>query len=707
VSKGRALRTGRGSGAALTAALLLSVPCTAPAQQAEDPSPHSDATLVSEVRAVTPGRSFTVALRLTMDPGWHSYWINPGDAGGTTTLDWTLPQGFSAGEIQWPHPRRIEAPPLASYGYDGQVLLLVDIEPPPQLEQGSTVRLAARADWVVCEEICLPATADVELELPVRAGPPHPDTDWATAIERTRRLLPQPAPDWDFTAWRDAAGFVLEIEAPEAALERFDGAYFFAARASTIRHAAPQPVVRDGGRVRISLPASEYLHGAVERLRGVLLAPPGAVWPVAGGSPALAVDAPVTIGPVAATGPVTFWVALLFALVGGLILNLMPCVFPVLSIKVLGFVQQGGASGAAVRAHGLAFAGGVIASFLALGAALLVIRAGGTLVGWGFHLQSPAVVGVLAALFFVLGLGLLGVLQPGTSLTRLGGILGAPDGYGSSFAAGVLATIVATPCIAPLMGAALGFALTRPPLQTLFVFGALGVGMSLPYAVLSARPQLLSRLPRPGAWMETVRQVLAFPLFATSLWLLWVFGRQTGVDGVTYLLVALLSLGVAAWVLWRWPSASTHGRRYAVSRAAVAAAVTLAVVAGVRGAGSRAEAEPDELWRAFSAAQVAAETAAGRPVFIDFTAAWCLTCKVNERVVLETDEILEAFEARDVALFKADWTRQDADITRALEAFGRTGVPLYVLYPGGPERAPVLLPTILTKEILLTALEDI
>ncbi len=707
MSSGRTLHPGRVSGAALLAALLLSAPSVADAQQPEDSSPHSEGALVSEVSAIAPGRPFTVALRLTMDPGWHSYWINPGDAGGTTTIDWELPPGFTTGEIQWPHPRRIEAPPLASYGYDEVVLLIVDVGPPPDLDEGSTVRIAARADWVVCEEICLPASADLELELPVRAGPPRPDTEWAAAIARTRKVLPAAAPEWEFRAWRDAVGFVLEFEAPEAAARHAEGAYFFAARASTVQHAAPQPALRDGRRVRLSLPASEYLHGAVDRLEGVLLAPPGELWPIGDGVRAIAVDAPVTIGPAAASGSVTFAVALLFALVGGLILNLMPCVFPVLSIKVLGFVQQGGANRAAVRAHGLAFAAGVIASFLTLGAALLVIRAGGTLVGWGFHLQSPAVVGILAVLFFLLGLGLLGVLQPGASLTRLGGLLGAPDGYGSSFAGGVLATVVATPCIAPLMGAALGFALTRPPLQTLLVFAALGLGMSLPYAVLSARPELLSRLPRPGAWMETVRQVLAFPLFATSLWLLWVFGRQTGVDGVTYLLGALLLVALAVWVLWRWPRGRTPGRRYAVSRAAVAVTVAVAVAAGIRGTRSHAEPEPDERWRAFSAALVSAETTSGRPVFIDFTAAWCLSCKVNEKVVLETDEILEAFELHDVALFKADWTRQDEEITRALEAFGRTGVPLYVLYPGGPERAPLLLPTILTKEILLTALEEI
>ena len=385
----------------------------------------------------------------------------------------------------------------------------------------------------------------------------------------------------------------------------------------------------------------------------------------------------------------------------------MPCVFPVLSIKVLGFVEQGGASRAAVRTHGAAFAAGVIASFLALGVALLVIRASGTLVGWGFQLQSPAVVGLLAGLFFVLGLSLLGVFDVGTSLTRLGGLLGSSGGLGASFGSGVLATVVATPCIAPLMGAALGFALTQPPIPTLLIFGVIGVGMALPYAVLSMWPTLLGRLPRPGAWMETFRQLLAFPLFATALWLVWVFGQQTGVDGAAYLLAALLLVALGAWMLWRWPRTTASGRSYVLSRTGAAIMIVAALAVGLRGTRSQAGPPTDESWQPFSAVRVVELQASGRPVFIDFTAAWCLTCKVNERVVLETEAIEEAFRQRDVVLLKADWTRQDPEITRALEAFGRTGVPLYVLYTGATDAPPIILPTILTKETLLEALEEI
>ncbi len=698
-------RSGVHSAALLAALLALPPAGVAHTQDTEDPSPHSNAELVSEVGTIAPGRPFTIALRLTMDPRWHSYWRNPGDAGGTTTIEWHLPEGFTSGDIQWPHPRRIEAPPLVSYGYDEEVLLLVDITPPPSLAEGAVVTLAARADWVVCEEICLPAAAELELRLRVRAGPVAPNPRWSDAFAATRRLLPVRPDGWEIRAWRGTGDFVLAATAPEGWDGSPEGVYFFPARAGTIAHAAPQALSRDGRTFRLSLVTSEYLHESVSRLEGVLLAPPGTSWRAGVEAPALAVDAPVTIGP--PTAAVTLITALLFAIAGGLILNLMPCVFPVLSIKILGFVEQGGADRTAIRAHGLAFAGGVITSFGVLGAILLGIRAGGTLVGWGFQLQSPAFVAFLATLFFVLGLSLLGALDVGTSLTRLGALLGPSGGFGTSFASGVLATLVATPCIAPLMGVALGYALTQPPLPTLLIFVSLGLGMALPYVALTAHPALLSRLPRAGGWMVTLRQLLAFPLFATALWLVWVFGRQTGLDGATFLAGALLLLAFAIWVVWRWPRSRVRRRRWALSRGLAAAAAVAAALLALRGTASQPTPVVDDTWQPFSSAHVAGLRASGRPVFIDFTAAWCLTCKVNERVVLATDEIEQAFRQRGVTLFKADWTRQDPEITRALESFGRSGVPLYVLYPGGRYNTAVVLPVILTKDIVLDALEGI
>ncbi len=690
---------------ALLSASLLGVPLAA--QQGEDPSPHSDARLVSEVVAIRPGEAFTVAVHLTMDAGWHSYWRNPGDAGGETVIEWTLPDGFTARQIQWPHPHRIEAPPLVSYGYDDQVLLLVEVVPPAEVQPGSTVTLEARADWVVCEEICLPATADLSLALPGAEGAVRFDPEWGPAVADTRARLPAVLDAWAIEAWRVPDGFVLAVTPPGGWDGAFHGSYFFSGASGVIAHAAPQPLTRDGDTYQLFLAPSEYLQGSLARLEGVLLASDGVTWDAERGGRAMAVDVPVTERPMVAGAPLTLLTALLFAFVGGILLNLMPCVFPVLSLKVLGWVSQGRAEHSEVRAHGIAFAMGVIASFWFLAGLLLALRAGGTALGWGFQLQSPVFVAVMAALFFLLGLSLFGAFDVGTSLTRLGGILGPSDGYGGSFASGVLATVVATPCIAPLMGAALGFALTQPPVPTLLVFGTLGLGMATPYLTLSMAPALLHHLPRPGTWMVTLRQFLAFPLFATSVWLVWVFGRQTGLDGATALLAGLTLLGFATWAWWRWRDAPRGTWPHVASRVAAGLAVIAAVALTVQGTGREAAAVGDELWQPYSAAGVAELRAAGQPIFIDFTAAWCLTCKVNERVVLSTMEVQEAFREREVALFMADWTRRDPEITRALESFGRSGVPLYVLYPGGEQGGAIVLPVILTKQILFEALETI
>ena len=678
------------------------------AQDPNDLSPYSDALLVSEVQAIQPGEPFTVALRLTMDDGWHSYWVNPGDAGSATIIEWDLPPGFTAGEIQWPYPHYIEEPPLASYGYDDEVFLLVEVVPPDDLTAGQPVRLAALADWVVCKRICHPAMANVELDLPVTMGTPPVDEQWQPQIADARGALPIQFDDWRARAWSTGSGHVLELTPPSGWNGRLDGARFFAGEEGLVSYAAPQTVSALRGTYRLALTPSEFASETPERLRGVVVAPDGTTWD--GQARALAVDA--AIGPVpvqdAGSGRLTLAVALLFAFIGGLLLNLMPCVFPVLSIKILGIVEHGGADKKRIRNHGVAFAAGVVAAFWALAAALLIIRAGGTQLGWGFQLQSPYFVAFLAGLFLLIGLNLMGVFQVGLALTRLGGHLDEPSGYAGSVMSGVLATIVATPCIAPFMGAALGFALTQTALTTLLVFGFLGMGMALPYLLLSMAPTLVQRLPRPGPWMETLRQILAFPLFATAVWLVWVFGRQTGVDGVTYLVMALLLLGYAAWIVGRWNRLTVSRRTYFATRSVAITAVAAAVALTVKGTrGPQGPADVDGMWEEWSSAAVASHRSAGRPVFVDFTADWCLTCKVNERVVLATDEIESAFRERDVALLEADWTRRDPAITQALESFGVGGVPLYVLYPADPSGTPRVLPVILTKSIVLNALEEI
>jgi thiol:disulfide interchange protein/DsbC/DsbD-like thiol-disulfide interchange protein len=698
--------------------LSLLVPAGLAAQEPGDSSPHSDAWLVSEVASMRPGQPFSVGLRLVMEEGWHSYWRNAGDSGIPTSLEWELPDGFAPGEIQWPYPSRIERPPLVSYGYEREVLLLVEIRPPSDLAVGTTVTLAARADWLICEEPCYPASADVSVELPVRDAAPEPDRRWADAFAAARARLPVAPQGWSIAARYTPSGYGLDVSPPSGRVVSLPENPFFAGAGGVIDHAAPQLVARAGDGFRIRLSESDFALRPADRLEGVLLVrAPQADAPYA----ALAIAPEVITGeaghaetPVAAASPgsrepLTLFLALAFALLGGLLLNLMPCVLPVLSIKVLGFVEQGGTDPAGARLHGAAYGLGVLICFWILAGALLLLRAAGQQLGWGFQLQSPPFVAFMALLFFALGLLFLGVVEVGASLTRLGAV-GRGSGYGNSLLTGVLAVVVATPCTAPFMGAALGFALARQAFHGLAVFTALGIGMSLPYVALSASPALLRRLPRPGPWMESLKQFLAFPLFATVAWLLWVFGRQAGVDGASLLLLALTFLGLAAWILGRWSAPSRTGTARAVARAV--AALILLLVGALAWAGSRMVSDEPAVrlgseWQPFSLARVEELRSEGRPVFVDFTAAWCLTCQVNERVALADAAVQDAFRAREVALLKADWTKWDPQITEALRSFGRSGVPLYVLYSAEPGVRPRILPELLSAGTVLEALADL
>jgi thiol:disulfide interchange protein DsbD len=650
-----------------------------------------------------------------MDRGWHSYWINPGDAGMATSIEWELPAGFEAGEIQWPHPTKIDVPPLTSYGYLDEVLLPVEITPPDDIVPGSSVTLDGRADWLVCIEICLPAWAELSLALPVQGRAPEADLLWSDVFATTRAAMPAHVEGWEVEVRRTAGGFDVRIAVPEGRDSVLEGAYFFAVDEVAVAPSGAQTLTRDGLQYVLSLVASPYLRGPLERLEGVLLASRGMTWDEAGLARALAVDEPVLAavsGPALQQGTagavsVTLWLALAFALLGGLLLNLMPCVFPILSIKVLGFIDQGGEARAKARAHGLAFGLGVVLSFLALAGVILLLRAGGTRLGWGFQLQSPTFVAVMAALFFVIALNLMGVFEVGTWLAGAAGRIAQPSGYADSFSSGVLATLVATPCTAPFMGTALGFALTQPSAATLLVFAMLGIGMALPYVVLSLAPGLLARLPRPGPWMETLRQLLAFPLIGTVIWLVWVFGLQTGMGGAAQLLVALMLLGFMAWIFGRWPAPLVSGRKRMATRAIALVALAAAVGLVARGTQGEARAGGGLDWEPFSTARVEELRSAGRTVFVDFTAAWCVTCQVNEQVILSSSTIRDAFRARDVATLKADWTRFDPAITDALESFGRSGVPLYVLYPSDQDMAAVVLPTILSKQRVLEVLDSL
>ncbi len=657
------------------------------------------ATLVSEVDSFRPGEPFSVGLRLEMADGWHTYWKNPGDAGLPTRIRWKLAEGSSASPIEWPRPMRVPADPLMSYGYEKDVLLLTEIRPAASLDGPLT--LAARVDWLECRELCLPGKGDVEITLPIAKGKPSRVASLAALFDRTRAALPKSGSTLGVSG--DATDTTLNLKVASAARS----AYFFPSKPQIVEPGAPQRLVRDGASLRLALkrasdaPAFDGVSGVLE-LDGAAFE---IELPVKAGASAPAADAAAGAPASVAAASTTLPLALLFAFLGGLILNLMPCVLPVLSLKVMSFVRHGGdAPGGALR-HGLAFTLGVLSFFWILAGALLALRASGEQIGWGFQLQSPVFVMLLANLFLLLALNLFGVFEIGESLTAVANVGARTSGLAGSFWSGALATIVASPCTAPFMGSALGFALGQPAWVTLLVFSALGLGMAAPYVVLAASPRLLKRLPRPGRWMETFKQALGFPMLATVVFLVWLFGRQTGVNGMTGLLASLLLVGLGSWIYGRGGAALVGARRIALLTSAVAFVIAgLALGVAQARAATGPVAELGVGWEPYSEERLAELRRAGTPVFVDFTADWCLTCQVNDRVALGRPAVRERFRKEGVVLMKADWTLRDEKITRALASHGRQGVPVYALY--GRDGVVRLLPELLTPQIVLKALDQ-
>lgn len=676
--------------------LALALPAgAAPVQQ-----PHSQAELVPERAAVTPGRPLTIGLHLRLEDGWHVYWKNPGDAGMPTSIAWTLPEGFSAGPMQWPAPRRIDVPPLTSYGYEGEVMHLTEIQVPAGLAPGTQVPIRARADWLVCKEICIPASADFSVALPVSSVAAGADPHWADAFATARNAGPLPLAGWQTTAYRAGNSLLLRIS-PEAGgappLRRLE---FFPGREGVIANAVKQTFSRQGEGYELQMTVSPQPIGELTGLAGVLVADPGF-----GAARAVEIDVPLSASGAATPAPAAAFglaAALLLAFAGGLILNLMPCVFPILAIKVLGVAQQAHGDPARLRAHGLLFALGVVLSFWAIAGLLVALRAGGTGLGWGYQLQSPVIVGALTVLFFVLALNLSGVFQIGTGLQALTGGIRARGEHADALLSGLLATLVASPCTAPFMGAALGFALVQPAPHAMLVFTALAVGMACPYALLCFVPALIRRLPRPGPWMDTLKQALAFPLYATVVWLVWVLGQQAGIDAAAKLLAALVAVAAALWAVGHWAQAG-QGVRLTVRVAAVALCAAALAFAWPQSA-PRSAADATGAWQPWSEARVQAALAEGKPVFVDFTAAWCVTCQVNKRLVLTAKEVERRFVELQVTRLRADWTSRDAAISAALARMNRSGVPVYALYSPA-RREPVLLPEVLTRSIVLEALQ--
>lgn len=680
---------------------------------------HVTVELVSEVDAIVPGQPFWVGLRMEMAPHWHVYWRNPGDAGLPTSIDWRLPDGFVAGDLQWPYPMRVPFDQFMNFGYEDEVVLLVQITPPADLAVGSPVTLEATADWLVCKDVCIPEAAELALTLETTVGAPVIDEKWNAVFTETRALLPLPESDWQISAAVVDSTLLLQATPPAWFEGVLQSIQFFPYAEMVIQNGAAQVLSETEDGYRLSIPLIPDWDGTLDTLGGVLVSDLG--WRGSGSEKALAFRTPIGDSlPGAAIGDRSglnsLALALLFAFAGGLILNLMPCVLPVLSIKILGFVKQAGEDPTKSVHHGLVFTLGVLASFWVLAGALLLLRAGGEQLGWGFQLQSPLFVVILAVFLFLFGLSLFGVFEIGNSLMNVGQKSAGSGGYFGSFMSGVTATVVATPCTAPMMGSALGFALSQPALAAMAIFSSLGLGMAAPYLVLASSPRLLRFVPKPGLWMETLKEFMGFLLMATVIWLAWVLSIQTGAIGVLMLLVTLLFVGLGAWILGRW--GSDLNRSTAIRRAGQAAAIAVIVagtvfsIVSIDSAAAAAPAASTEsvegaiAWEPFSPEKVKTLRTEGRTVFVDFTAAWCLSCQVNKKVAFGSADVVAAFRDRNIAAIKADWTSRDETITRALAEFGRNSVPLYVLYPsdGGD---PIVLPEILTPGIVLDAIAQL
>lgn len=670
------------------------------------------AELVSEASAVKPGEPFWVALRQAIRPKWHTYWKNPGDSGLPTEIKWTLPAGAKADAIVWPTPEVINVGGVINYGFSDDVMLLMRITPPADLPVGGTLPLSAQAEWLVCDDVCIPEEGKFTLDLPVAATAQPANAETRALFDKARRVVPVQSP-WTARYAVAANGDpVLAVDAKGLKPDTIRDVYFFPAEWGTTAHMAKQSAKVGADGIRIPLKKGETKGVPPPQLLGTLVL----TEKTADGEHRQAFDLVAKFDPTLATANVSsgepslsLAEALLFALLGGLILNLMPCVFPVLAMKAASFARLAGHSRAELRRDGLAYSSGVLVSFAAMAAVLLAIRGSVGEVNWGIQFQSPIFSLLIAYLFFAVGLNLSGVFEIGGRFAGLGQGLTARGGTTGAFFTGVLAVVVATPCTAPFMAAALGFALVQPAPQTVTVLLTMGLGFALPYLLLTLTPALQRFLPRPGAWMDRLRQFLAFPMYASAVWMIWVLTLQTGADGVLYALGGMVLIGFAAWLMRVGGPPSSAGLW--LRRAAAAVAVLLAIAATLKlenpsaTAASASDGPANgvsfEGWERFSRARMAEAVAQGKPVFVDFTAAWCITCLVNERVALETAKTRQAFEQAGVVKLKGDWTNRDPEISTTLKESGRAGVPLYLWWPAGAAK-PKILPQVLTEAMIIS-----
>ena len=692
------------------------------------------ASLIAEDSNFLPGQPFWVAIHLKMDDHWHVYWKNPGDSGIPVSVEWKLPAGFKADSLEWPYPKRMGADSLVGFGYENEVYFLTRIVPPNDVNTSGNIPLKASIKYLVCSDsACLPGENEVQMEIPLTKGKPETNASVTALFAKAREDLPKTTEN--FQAQRVNNLIELSIESPKSLNTKILSADFFPEKGQSIDYHVNAVVsdVDSHGSYSIALKENDDLT-PTNLLKGVLVLTTSfenqtstkaldvniPIFDRTGGDQLLVANVPlnssinVALPPLESDFEGGLGMALIFAFIGGMILNLMPCVLPVVSFKVLSFVKLAGQSRKLTFQHGAAFSTGVMISFWTLAAVLLILQAYGHAVGWGFQLQEPIFVAILAAILLIFSLSMFGVFEMGVKVGSLAGQMeheGKKEGLGSSFFSGILATVIATPCTGPFLGTAVGFAMTLPYYLSLLIFTSLGAGMAFPYLILSAYPKLMRFLPKPGLWMETFKQLMGFLMLASVLWLIWVFGAQTSSVGIMILLSAFFIMSIACWIYGRWAT-PMHSRKSRWISITVASLLLLGGFYAVTFASSDATPEEKEqiasmdvAWEEFSPERVAELRAKGIPVFIDFTAKWCLICQANHMILTKSD-VHTKFNELGVVRMKADWTKKDAVITEELRKFGRNSVPLYVFY-NGEEDKPVILPQVLTPGVVLDHLKAI
>ena len=679
--------------------LALFVPAMAFALESNvQQSPRATVSLVSEYAAVSPGQELRIGLRQRLAPHWHTYWKNPGDAGSPPNITFTVPDGASVGAIAWPGPDRFIIGPVASYGYENEIVFPMTLRVPQDAQPGSQLRVDANADWVVCEKECIPEEGKFQLTLPVEASARPAGDAIRAAFKTFDARQPQAAP-WKAAVSASDSTLQIVVRGEGIAGQAVRSALYFPDSWGIVDHVAQQTLTVGQGELTLSTTKGQgYTPGPSS---GLLMITDGG-----GQKRWFALD--LTPAATLASAPAArlpLWQMALFAFLGGLILNLMPCVFPVLAIKATAVAGMSGGDRRAVRMSGVFYTLGVLAAFMALALALLAVRAGGSAVGWGFQFQSPLFVTAICWLMLAIGLNLSGVFEVGGALAGAGQDLTQKKGHAGSFFTGLLAVIVATPCTAPFMGAAIGSALVAPAYVSLVVFAMMGLGLALPFLLLGIFPQAARRLPRPGQWMVTLRQAMAFPMYATAAWLLWVLAQQASEAGLRLALAGSVLVGLVGWLVGLGQHARTQRwwpRGGAL--AGVAGLIGLMVILHTSGPSAAPSASQASTAEPYSAERLAALRAEGKPVFVNMTAAWCITCLVNERTTLSSAAVQQAMQEREVVYMKGDWTNRDPAITAFLQSFGRDGLPFYAYYPSG--KAPVVLPPVLTQAIVTDSFEQ-